>query len=799
MRLPSRLLVIAVLLIVVSGCDLVSGNRPTASPGSGSGAPASAGPTASGSVVGPSAATVAPASNSDPPAATTAPASSAPPASLAPVPSTMPPAGSPSAQPSPSPSPSPSASPPPSAAPIAVVPPSAARLAISAWFQFTQAREGQGTEGPANPTGDTLIDFKSGTLAGVLTARIHLRRPAPTPPTEVGAIPFAEGPFGRYGVYGFTDATGSELHRVDLLTGIDSTVLRDTRVIHRAVYDPIANTYYLALLDATKRTDLGIWRFAPTTEAAPVRLEAPTGLPKAGPGPYRRLYLTPDRTRLVVVDCAGLDFDRACRARVVDAATGRASVVADGLGLEAIGVTDSWFVTPLEAIDLRTGERHPLPAMCGVATLTTVGADDMLVFESAGPACNRTLYEITSLDLDTGATRVIWSKRDFNTDQDQALMPLEEHALVPAGWVVLTVGNFIGYSTSTTPPPVLLAVESGATAPLPPWPTDPTASAPVQPAGGATTPVLQAFLDRAAWAGTSGNLSVIGNLGGSWRTVNLPVDQGGILASGNRLVTQGANSAFDSWIGEVDASTGAIRRWDLPGAMRPTALTPARGDRLEFAAAADTQGNDAGLWELQETRSLFSKVGPNAPEGFRFGSVLASASGALVLGNACNTGTDSDFNDICFSSIVRSRGCRPEQLPDLLTIAVDECLLIARHRNAVVPGPWLAVDRAAETHRTLATRFISIARDAEVIRPGLVLLAGFDAVRTRYRIVVVNLRTHVERLVLSQPVNAALHTLDTRAVSARYALLDHDGQVDAVLDLQTGRVLSDVVRAGPGS
>jgi hypothetical protein len=338
------------------------------------------------------------------------------------------------------------------------------------WLRVTWSTEGEGTEGPSNPTGDTLIDVTSGTLGGTPLTRIHLRRPAPVPPSANGASPFGEGPFGRYGLYGFTDAGGSQLHRLDLLTGIDTTVLRDGRVIHRAVYDPHADADYIAFLDSAHRTDLGIWRFRPGVDDVPTRLEAPTGLADAGTGPYRRLYLTPSGDVLVVVDCSlpshGTTFD--CTARSIDTAGGRLLHAFGDVPERITAVTDRWLIVEGRALALDGGASRALPATCGETTVTRVGADDVVVFESSGPGCGRTFYELTALDLDTGTSRVVYAKRDFLTSSDPGLVPFEEHVALPSGFVLLSPSNVP--ASPDAGPGFLLAVADGSLAELPAWP-----------------------------------------------------------------------------------------------------------------------------------------------------------------------------------------------------------------------------------------------------------------------------------------------------------------------------------------
>ncbi len=356
----------------------------------------------------------------------------------------------------------------PTASPTAAsVPAPSFDLARYGWFDFNWHTEGEGTEGPANPTGDTLVDITIGTLAGTPPWRIDLRRKAPTPPAVNGGSPFSEGPFGRYGVYGFTDPAGSQLHRLDLLRRIDTTVLRDPRVIHRAVYDPHTDTYYLALLDGHQLHDLGIWRFRPRIDTAPMRIEAPTGLADAGPGPYRRLYLTPSGDLLVVVDCALPSKATAlkCRARSIDSATGTLRHAFGAVSYRITAVTDHWLITDVAALAMYGTASRVVPAMCGAPTVTRVRTDDVLVYESAGPGCERTYYELTSVDLDTGLLRVIYSKRDFRASIDAGLVPFEEHVSLPPGYVLIWPSNVV--VDRGAGPGSLLSVADGALTKLP--------------------------------------------------------------------------------------------------------------------------------------------------------------------------------------------------------------------------------------------------------------------------------------------------------------------------------------------
>ncbi len=205
----------------------------------------------------------------------------------------------------------------------------------------------------------------------------------------LAAESFAAGPFGAVIVAGSDDGTVSAVRAVDVAAGCATTLATERSVIRRATIDPTGSALYEFRVDRRSRADLGVWRRPLDRSSAPVRVLGP--LPadeRFGPTFTTELTWSVDGTRLVVTSCG----DLACRARLLDVASGAVAVVQEpGIG-EVIGATGDALVAyepchglpcDLVAISVATGELTTLAEASGLAVLVGTSRGPRIVHETA--------------------------------------------------------------------------------------------------------------------------------------------------------------------------------------------------------------------------------------------------------------------------------------------------------------------------------------------------------------------------------------------------------------------------------
>lgn len=273
---------------------------------------------------------------------------------------------------------------------------------------------------------DAVLD-RTGTLAGTrLTVGVvgERSRHLDLPPES-----FASGPvLGRL-LVGDDDGSSSRLRLLDVTRGCAIAVVSETDVIRSAVLSPVDGTIWEHRVDRASRTDLGIWRRAADGRTA---TRALSGMPfddRYGPTFATELRWTGDG-RLGVASCGEL----ACRSRVLDPATGRASSVeatgpmigVDGDTVIAYEVCHG-FPCPIIAVDTVTGRRTTLVEGAGAAALGGIG-HGVLVYESAHGV-------LETLDLRSGARRHVADSAGLLPVRDGSAAT--SAAGVPAGDVVV--------------------------------------------------------------------------------------------------------------------------------------------------------------------------------------------------------------------------------------------------------------------------------------------------------------------------------------------------------------------------
>lgn len=325
----------------------------------------------------------------------------------------------------------------PTAAPTSS--PAADQLAAAGWFRFvTRFPDQDSVSG---------FDLEVGTLDGRL-ARTVSTRYGPLAPSGIyrGALPVAAGPFGDVVLYAFWDGTTSQLHSISVTTGEDIVLAERADIIHAAARDIRTGTIFFLTLDPATRRDQGIVRLdrgdsgPGETFIQPDSSNAPDGDEQV----WKRLWVTPDGTRLVLVDCP-----TDCIVSVIDvdgdATIGRVAIPA---GEDIVGVTDEALLTvfgcdppcPATAYDLRTGEARRVGTFCEAGTIVSVDGEASLVSDwPVGGGCRGGPYRIGRTEIRTGADAPI----QLLPSRERTLVPLNDlqGAAPPEGWFLLGPGG----------------------------------------------------------------------------------------------------------------------------------------------------------------------------------------------------------------------------------------------------------------------------------------------------------------------------------------------------------------------
>jgi hypothetical protein len=296
-------------------------------------------------------------------------------------------------------------------------------LRDEAWFRLDPLLDRQGAL-----QGQRLV---LGLTAGRTSHRMDL------PPES-----FAAGPFGSIVLVGTDDGAASRLEAVDVAAQCSWPLAVEAAVIRRATIDPAGTTVYEVRVDRTTRADLGVWARPLDGSRSPTRVLDPIEPDER----FGRTFATEFAwnvagSTLAVSSCGEL----ACRARVLDPATGTLRTIAEpDLGMP-VGLAGEALVSyaacpgvpcPIVATDLATGARM---------TLTEAGSSAVTVAAPDGP---RLVHEVvTGNGLQLRSVRLDGSDaQDLGTlaaDQRLQLAAAVSNVgtRVPPGWVVIEPGG----------------------------------------------------------------------------------------------------------------------------------------------------------------------------------------------------------------------------------------------------------------------------------------------------------------------------------------------------------------------
>ena len=361
----------------------------------------------------------------------------------------------------------------PSAQPSATA--SEPHLGDSAWFAMSSDGGCPDVVVPSEPlwacSGSTkgrdgYMELLVGTLDGRVTARASRTLSASAHLwTGLGSLPGAAGPFGARVLYHLFDGSRSELHVVDASDGRDDLLVTTPNVVYNAVLDPASGTVFYGQLDAVSRHDLGVWRLR-AGGAPELFLPAASGIAYTGSQQWHRsLALTPDGSRLVVVDCQAAE----CAAAVYSTVDGRAVASADGLRDDTVfGVTNADLLgifrcdggpCSIDAVDLGSGALRTVasdPCLLsgtGVLGKRDDGSDVLLVTAASGAGCSAP-GSVVAVSLDDGSASRVWTPGPPDAVTDANLMLAfaaqgSQGYATPAGWFIVAPGGAL-YRTNQT-------------------------------------------------------------------------------------------------------------------------------------------------------------------------------------------------------------------------------------------------------------------------------------------------------------------------------------------------------------
>lgn len=315
-------------------------------------------------------------------------------------------------------------------------------------------------------------------------------------------------------------------------------------------------------------------------------------------------------------------------------------------------------------------------------------------------------------------------------------------------------------------------------------------------------PVLQATLGQTLWAVSTEQGWTVGAFDGSSRGTDLPADADVWTAFGHVVAWQRAE---ESWlVSIVDPATGAATPvGEVPLTSRVVSATvDAAGARVYLTLEAEAL--DGGVMAMDVDSGATEIVVPaDLPDGYRRGAEHWSPSGARLFSPACDYAPElPDFPECLLDVLEIASGERQRITEPFYPFYGSDRHLVGYGEISDGPRPWQLMEIDTRTITTIAERWIHRTEQGFPIGGDHFLVAGADAAREQYHIVLVDAASGEERLLLSQPFDDARLRLRNNLMSERWALLS-DLSWEAtgagelrVLDLETGELLPQVIELG---
>jgi hypothetical protein len=317
----------------------------------------------------------------------------------------------------------------------------------------------------------TAVRVRVGRLDGTPISDIERGIPPMVPPPDfVGADPFASRAGESRMIYGFFDGRRSEVHQVDVTTGVDSVLdASDEFIIHSAVMSSDGQSLYEVRLEADGRKEAGVWLVRPGQERPAEPIIAENGADPHDSGWFEQLTLSPDDSTLVVRECG-----RRCQFVFVDTATGRVRNIVGGLptGVDMYGVTNQEVVydancdrpCPAVATNFETGGSRPVGMICRTAGIVPSGVGPFLIHDGNNECLGTTLRLSATAIAGDLPDRLLYEAPQTGI----GFVPLanEFGAWLPDGWFMVGA-NDTALGAQPNGFPALVDVLSGASQALP--------------------------------------------------------------------------------------------------------------------------------------------------------------------------------------------------------------------------------------------------------------------------------------------------------------------------------------------
>ena len=282
------------------------------------------------------------------------------------------------------------------------------------------------------------------------------------------AMPFGAMVGNDTVLFGYFNGRQSELSLHTVSPPSDELLFQSDRPISAAVMHLASGRFYAALVEPDGRRDAGIWvgRQGDSDTKLLVAPRSDVAADQQINGWERSLYLTPDGSRLAIVDCQ----NRVCDVRIHDAQSGALLVERPDLRQDVVfGITDTAlygiFSCPtrpcgISALSLTSGELAPLP-VTGCATGTgVVGSVEL----------NRPALFLTIQSPDCGGRTVVLvfdqavpavPTAELAGEQGAELVPITSGLgyTSPPGWALVGIGGEMVPVEPDGPGPWLLPID----------------------------------------------------------------------------------------------------------------------------------------------------------------------------------------------------------------------------------------------------------------------------------------------------------------------------------------------------
>ncbi|HEX5014923.1 MAG TPA: hypothetical protein VFV72_12285 [Candidatus Limnocylindrales bacterium] len=243
------------------------------------------------------------------------------------------------------------------------------------------------------------------------------------------------------------DGHKATIRAIDVSSDAETTWYEGPNPIASLVADPRSRAVYVSFVDAATRSDLGIWVLGGQGENPRELVPGRADLVDDPEFSWsRRLWLTPDRSRVVVLDCGST-----CEAWVIDTAAGGPRSLQIGLPKSAvIGIDDhnlyGEFLCPqstcaISALNLATGALTSLNvSRCGSGPASIVSSEPLTVLVTTSIPTNACAQRSTValVEPNGGRSQTVWSVKGPVDRVPQPIEPTSRFGFrLPSGFFLV--------------------------------------------------------------------------------------------------------------------------------------------------------------------------------------------------------------------------------------------------------------------------------------------------------------------------------------------------------------------------